>query len=173
MTEEEVARVRAVVNRAVRAVCPGWLSADAEDFAQTATIKILELSARGSGPSRELNATYLWRTAHSVVIDGLRRRVRRPEQPLDPDEESVKLSNPGPGPEARLLGARLREAIRDCLSGIVAPRRRAVSLHLLGHSVPEIARLCTWPPKRADNLVYRGLADLRDCLRSKGYHDEG
>jgi RNA polymerase sigma-70 factor (ECF subfamily) len=44
----------------------------------------------------------------------------------------------------------------------------AVALHLQGHSVPDIGKLMSWAPKKADNLVYRGLADLRECLVSKG-----
>src|SRR5688572_31583035 len=42
------------------------------------------------------------------------------------------------------------------------------ALHLQGHSVPDIGKLMSWAPKKADNLVYRGLADLRECLVSKG-----
>jgi RNA polymerase sigma-70 factor (ECF subfamily) len=48
-------------------------------------------------------------------------------------------------------------------------RRRAVMLYLQGHSVPEAARLLGWTAKRTENLVYRGLADLRHCLRAKGH----
>ena len=44
----------------------------------------------------------------------------------------------------------------------------AVVLHLQGHSVPEAARLLNWGNKRTENLVYRGLADLRNCLALKG-----
>ena len=42
-------------------------------------------------------------------------------------------------------------------------------LHLQGHSVPDAARLLGWPAKRTENLVYRGLADLRRCLIAKGH----
>jgi RNA polymerase sigma-70 factor (ECF subfamily) len=34
--------------------------------------------------------------------------------------------------------------------------------------VAEAARILDWSPKRTENLVYRGLADLRGCLTSKG-----
>ena len=48
------------------------------------------------------------------------------------------------------------------------PRRLAVTLHLQGHSVPEVGRLMGWSAKKADNLVYRGRADLRECLELRG-----
>ena len=47
-------------------------------------------------------------------------------------------------------------------------RRLAVTLHLQGHTVPETARILDWAAKQTENLVYRGLADLRECLMAKG-----
>jgi RNA polymerase sigma-70 factor (ECF subfamily) len=47
-------------------------------------------------------------------------------------------------------------------------RRLAVTLHLQGHTVPEAARILDWAAKQTENLVYRGLADLRACLMAKG-----
>jgi RNA polymerase sigma-70 factor, ECF subfamily len=44
-----------------------------------------------------------------------------------------------------------------------------VTLYLQGHTVPETARILGWDAKRAENLVYRGLADLRQCLMGKGH----
>jgi RNA polymerase sigma-70 factor (ECF subfamily) len=47
-------------------------------------------------------------------------------------------------------------------------RRLAVTLYLQGHTVAEAASILEWPFKRTENLIYRGLADLRACLRCKG-----
>jgi RNA polymerase sigma-70 factor (ECF subfamily) len=44
----------------------------------------------------------------------------------------------------------------------------AVWLYLLGHSIPEAAGLLAFDEKRTENLIYRGMADLRNCLRVKG-----
>ena len=43
-----------------------------------------------------------------------------------------------------------------------------MTLHLQGHSVPDAARVLDWPAKRTENLLYRGLANLRECLMNKG-----
>ena len=40
--------------------------------------------------------------------------------------------------------------------------------HLQGHTGPQAAALLGWDAKRTENLVYRGLADLRQCLEAKG-----
>ena len=73
-----------------------------------------------------------------------------------------------PDPEREAASRSIGDAIRDCLLGMVDARRRAVTLHLVGHTVPEIARLLDQRSKQADNLVYRGMADLRRCLSGKG-----
>ena len=73
-----------------------------------------------------------------------------------------------PAPDAAAHGREIGRVIRDCLALMKEERRTAVTLHLLGHSVPETGRLLGWAGKRAENLVYRGLADLRDCLTGKG-----
>jgi RNA polymerase sigma-70 factor (ECF subfamily) len=73
-----------------------------------------------------------------------------------------------PDPEREAASRGIGDAIRDCLGEMVGTRRRAVTLHLIGHTVPEIARLLDRKLKQTDNLVYRGMADLRRCLIGKG-----
>ena len=68
--------------------------------------------------------------------------------------------------------AALRELggkVRGCLKAMQRERRLAVMLLLQGHTVPEIAAVLGWVVKRADNMAYRGLADLRRCLSVQGY----
>jgi RNA polymerase sigma-70 factor (ECF subfamily) len=71
-------------------------------------------------------------------------------------------------PERTTASREVGRGIRGCLKAMKRERRLAVILHLQGHSVREAARLLDWAFKRTENLVYRGLADLRACLQSKG-----
>jgi RNA polymerase sigma-70 factor (ECF subfamily) len=119
--------------------------------------------------------------AHSALVDEIRRRQRRREVQLDVGEpdahEAQAQGHVARAPEPRATGdpeqdASLRElggAVRGCLLEMKRDRRLAVTLYLQGHSVPEAARLLDWPVKRTENLVYRGLADLRQCLLAKGH----
>jgi len=168
----DASRVHAGVLRAVRAACPVWLSGEIEDLAQTATLKVLERFRNHEKATEGLAMSYLWRTAHSVVVDEIRRRGRRPEVPVD--ERFIRCTAAGEkeGPEAVAAMSRLSGALHACLQGLALARRRAVALHLLGYSIVETAELCGWARKRAENLVYRGMSDLRACLRSKGYDHE-
>jgi RNA polymerase sigma-70 factor (ECF subfamily) len=142
--------------RAVRKQCPAWLRDHAQDIAQAALTKVMAAERRGEG-IRPLSPFYLYRVAHSALVDEIRHRKRRPEVPL----EGVRAADD----DARAF----EPAGHDCLSCAKRERRLAVTLYLLGHTVPEAARILGWDAKRTENLVYRGLADLRQCLAGKGH----
>lgn len=167
--EERYVTIRRELERAVGAVCPGWLGDRREDVVQNAMMKVLQLDRRSGGP-RDLAASYLWKVAYSAAVDEMRRSGSRPELSLAgvPDARPVGES-PAPGPEATAAGRELGSAIRRCLTSLVRARRHAVTLYLYGHSVPDAARLLGWSRKRVENLVFRGLADLRRCLAARGF----
>ncbi len=164
--------LRAALTQAVARTCPCWLADQADDIVQTAWLRIEQMRQRTEGRD-QLSSFYLRRTAYSAVIDELRRRRRRAEVELEPSSHEdgprgEALMTAAPGPEQALAGREIGEAIRTCLGLQVQARRLAVTLHLQGHSVPEVGALLAWSVKKAENLVYRGLADLRSCLSSKG-----
>ncbi len=152
---------------AVRRTCPNWLADRADDLVQTALIKLMDRWER-SEENLTFSSSYLWKVAYSAVIDEIRRERRRQEVPLDheiPQHDPIARE---PNPESRASAHSIGEGILDCLQRMNKSRRHAVTLHLQGHTVSEIGRLLDWKAKRADNLVYRGLADLRACLATKG-----
>jgi RNA polymerase sigma factor (sigma-70 family) len=160
--EVDFAGVREALAAAVSFVLPGWLAAHREDLVQTATMRVVSIMKNAS--RRSVPAAYLRRVAHSVIVDEIRRQRARPEVAV------AELDEPGldAGPERRAAGRQIGAAIVDCLARLSDDRRRAVTLHLLGHAPAEIAVLLGWSPKRAENLSLRGLADLRACLAKKG-----
>lgn len=159
--------LRTQLAAAVRRTCPPWLDGQVEDLVHGCVIKIMRILKEKEG-DEGLSSSYIWRVAYSAVIDEIRRRRRLKEVPIETDDNVVNLRSASPGPERRAVSRGLAEGIRSCLATLPQARKTAVTLHLLGHSVPEIARLLDWKTKRADNLVYRGIHDLRRCLRSKG-----
>ena len=173
LSEQRWATLRAALVRAVRRQCPAWLSADVEDIAQMAVAKVMAADKAGEG-NPQLPASYLYKVAHSALVDEIRRRRRRREEALELNgpagepgrvREPVTVSNPESEARMRELGA----AVQACLLALKRERRLAVMLYLQQHTVPEAARLLGWAVKRTDNLVYRGLADLRQCLLAKGH----
>jgi RNA polymerase sigma-70 factor, ECF subfamily len=158
--------------KAVSRVCPRWMADRADDIVQVALMRVMEIQRKREGTA-EFSVFYLRKAAYSALIDEIRRLRRRQEVSLErPDDEeepgSYDPTAPEPDPERASAGREVGRAIRDCLSRMVAPRRHAVTLNLQGHSVPDIGRLLGWTAKKAENLVYRGMADLRSCLSSKG-----
>ena len=163
-TSPDVEQLREDVLRAVRSVCPRWLADHADDLTQVATTRILDRLRSAEG-TLELSSGYLYRTAYCVVVDEIRRRRRRPESPIEPD---AVIQSHEANPERRAFSGEVRGALMGCLARLATSRRRAVTLHLLGHSVGEISALIECRDKQAENLVYRGLSDLRACLRKHG-----
>lgn len=161
------------LTRAVDRVCPRWMADRADDLVQVALMRVMEIQRKKEGTA-ELSGFYLKKVAYSAMIDEIRRLRRRQEVSLEgggEDEEEAVVYDPAaptPDPERASAGRQVGRAIRDCLGRMVPPRRHAVTLNLQGHSVPEIGRLLGWTTKKAENLVYRGMSDLRGCLDAKG-----
>lgn len=158
--------------QAVRRQCPWWLSDQAQDIAQAALLKVMAAEKNFEG-ERPLTSFYLYRVAHSALVDEIRRRRRRREVALevvtDAGEDRSIEPTARSDPERDASFGELGAAVRDCLVSMKRERRLAVMLHLQGHPVPEAARILGWAVKRTENLVYRGLADLRQCLVGKGH----
>lgn len=157
------ARIVDVVTRSV----PGWLAAGSEDIAQAVWLKLAR-QRRSEEDLAELRPGYLWRLVHSEIMDEIRRRRRRGEVGLEEDDPVV-ARDPRPGAEQALAGKRIGAAIRSCLDLLAESRRRAVVLYLAGHRVSEIAGLLGITRKQTENLVFRGVRDLRRHLRERGY----
>lgn len=171
-TAMDLAQLHRDLTRAVDRVCPRWMADRADDLVQVALMRVMEIQRKQEGTA-EFSGLYLKKAAYSALIDEIRRLRRRREVSIEggDDEEGGTAFDPAapePDPERASAGRQIGRAIRDCLGGMVPPRRHAVTLNLQGHSVPEIGRLLGWTAKKAENLVYRGMADLRGCLSGKG-----
>lgn len=160
--EALVRRVRWAVSRS----CPPFLAAQADDIAQDVLVQLLRKLERTEG-NADFSSIYLLKAAHGVTVDEIRRRCRRREQ-TGMEDEMLGNEGTGPDPERNALSRSLGREIRHCLEAIVPSRRAAVTLHLLGCAVPEIATRLQCSEKSADNRLYRGMKNLRDCLAGKG-----
>ena len=174
-TAAEVASLTLALRRAVARACPPELGSLREDLVQAALVRVLEVEARGE-ENRVRTTSYLWRVAWSAVIDELRRLRRSPTVSLEAamgptdDRTSADAATPAAGSiPVTHTAPGLGLALRDCLSRLVEQRRAAVVLHLHGFTAGEAGRTLGREEKQVQNAVYRGLADLRRCLESKGH----
>lgn len=161
-TEHE--RVQRVLRQAVHRTCPAWLRDQAEDLVQEATLRVFRVAERSGKEQGALGTSYLWRVAHSAVMDEIRRRRRVREEAADESRlETVTSTSASP---QRAL--EIRRAIAEGLGRLNAARRSAVLLSLYGFSLEETARALGWNRKRADNMRHLGLAELRRHLEERG-----
>ncbi len=166
--ETDYNQLRKELKLAVRRVCPKELVDREDDLVQVGMIRVMDLR-RKSKEDRKLNSAYYKRVAYTTVIDEIRRIRRKNEISFNGDaEDEIQLTASNPNPEKQMEATQIGHGIRECLLRMITPRRLAVTLHLQGHSVPGAARLLGWSLKKTENLVYRGIKDLRHCLESKG-----
>jgi RNA polymerase sigma-70 factor (ECF subfamily) len=158
------------LSRAVARICPDWLAHARDDLVQAAVMRVMQVAEqharRGEG-STLLTSSYLYKIAYSVLVDEIRRVRRRRESAIE-TEAMEPMAIDGTDPERVAAAGEIGRGIRECLATLKRERRLAVTLYLQGDQVPGIATVLGWPRKRVENLVYRGLADLRACLLSKG-----
>jgi RNA polymerase sigma-70 factor (ECF subfamily) len=163
-------KLRADLARAVARLCPSWLSNQRDDVVQSAFLRVMQVVEKQSDAaegSRPLPTSYLYKVAHSALVDEIRRVRRRHETDLD-DEAVAPIAISHQDPERLTASREIGRGIQDCLTLMRRERRLAVTLYLQGHSIPDASRVLDWNVKRTENMVYRGLADLRGCLEKKG-----
>jgi RNA polymerase sigma-70 factor (ECF subfamily) len=160
-----------LLRAAIRGFCPRDMTADSDDIAQEAYLRVWRAVASG----REIPspASYLYRVAATATIDAIRRAKARREatlDPLDPDADArAELHTPPEeGPEQVAAARQLVDKCQQVLRSFTIDRRRAVALHLQGLTTEEIGRLLGWSEAKARNLIYRALRDLRERLHAEG-----
>ncbi len=162
-----VDEIMELIERAVGMTCPRHLRHLKDDIVQDARLRLARV-ADLDDPRFQVRS-YLWRAAHSAILDAMRAARRRA---LESSEEGAELDrrtlSERPGPERAAASREIAAAIRDCLETLVESRRRVVTLNLLGFGMSEIATMLHEQRKRIDNLLYRGLVNLRECLLGKG-----
>jgi RNA polymerase sigma factor (sigma-70 family) len=152
-----------LIAAAVTRVGRGAVRLIREDVEQDVLIAIWRQLDQG----REIEhpTSYIYRAALRATVRAVRRRQGR---------EGTSLTGhdaPGGGdPEMAFEAKRRVEAVEASLATLAPERARAVRAHLAGLDVAEIRTMQGWSYQKARNLIARGMADLRESLRSKGIH---
>ena len=164
------------LRRTVERKCPRHLGIDPAEVEQEVILRVWRALERET--ELRAPASFLYRVIATTLVDAVRRRRARPEEPLmiEGDAPSAGGSEPhaaGPSPEVAAGHAELLDAVESQLEAMPERRRLAVRLHLQGFDTSEVGRLAGWSEPKARNLVYRGLDELRRRLRERGIQYEG
>jgi RNA polymerase sigma factor (sigma-70 family) len=142
----------------------GLGEAEIEELFQDVRIRLWKAREGDEGRLADISAAYVHRTAVSAALDMIRRKRRNRTEVLL--EEEI----PGPPhltPQAALERDQLARRLDGALQRLHHRRRPVVRMHLMGYSREEIAQLMGWTEAKTRNLLYRGLADLRELLEAE------
>jgi len=143
---------------------------DIEEVMQEVRIRLWRAHQTADAASEQIAkapASYVYRTALSAALDLLRRRrARRTDHMVELDERLSAASSDEP--ENRLEATELAAHVARAIDMIPASRRPVVRMYLAGYPREEIAALMGWSEGKTRNLLYRGLADLRERLTEMG-----
>lgn len=151
----------------------GLHDADVDDVFQDVRIRLWR--ARESGENiAAVGTSYVYRTAVSAALDLIRRRRASRGEDLATIENSSDAALVQPvTPEHAVEEAEVRAEVERAVESLAASRRPVVRMYLAGYSREEIARLLGWTEAKTRNLLYRGLADVRERLIQRGFRPEG
>ncbi len=144
-------------------------AAELEDVVQETRIRLWK--ALGSDEKiRHAPASYIARTVMSAAVDFLRRRRARREEALPEPQQIGSLSFASADTADRTVAeADVSAALDRAVNLLVESRRPVIRMYLAGYDREEIAELLEWSEAKTRNLLYRGLADLRETLNEWGY----
>lgn len=178
MTDELSAALEALVSRfaiMVRSIGARHRlsNADVDEVVQEVRIRLWK-ACTTSEQIRGLGTSYVYRTATSAALDLLRRRRAHGASRSDPvDTMAETLPDTAANPGAALDTAELEDRLAAAIATIPASRRPVVRMHLQGYDREEIASLMGWTEAKTRNLLYRGLADLRERLAGDEIMEHG
>jgi RNA polymerase sigma-70 factor (ECF subfamily) len=109
----------------------------------------------------------------SAALDMIRQRRGRREEPiLETNAPGIGLIHSRAGPGEQVERSEVEEMVGRAVDTLPPRRQPVVRMYLAGYNSTEIAGVFGWSEPKARNLLYRGLAELRDCLRAAGLTPE-
>jgi len=144
---------------------------DVDDLLQEVRIRLWRALATPER-IREARALYIQRTVTSAALDLIRRRRARREQPLDIEVGRAEPATPT-GADRDAEGAEFDAVVTRAVEALTETRRVVVRMYLAGYKREEIAEMLGWSEPKTRNLLYRGLAELREALERAGVTPRG
>lgn len=136
---------------------------DPEDILQDVKIRLWKLVCSNK---RILSPpAYIKKIVSSAVIDQLRKRRR--DENLYHHEKLKRISEQGfPYCWEAVRRKSFEDVVGKAVDRLIDSRRQVVKLYLMDLSIPEISSYLNWSHDKTRNLLYRGLADLKESLRA-------
>ena len=142
---------------------------DPEDILQEVKIRIWKLIC--SEKTIAFPTSYIRKIISSAVIDQLRKHRR--EDSLFRREKQIRVSEQkDPYCWEKVRKQALQETVGQAVNRLISSRRQVVKLYLMNLTIPEISSYLNWSHDKTRNLLYRGLADLKETLKDMDAENE-
>lgn len=140
-------------------------SDDVDDLIQDVRIRLWRVIERGERNAAE-KPSYIHRTVMSAAVDLIRRR-RGNEEGAAPTVRQAAVESAAPAgqrPDRAAESSDVVDRINGAINELSDARRPLVRMYLAGYQIEEMARRLGWTEPKTRNLLYRGLAELRQRL---------
>ena len=150
----------------------GLRDADLDELLQDVRIRLWRALETGEKISA-VTASYVYHTGRSAAIDLIRRRREARDNPLPtPTTDEHMIADAGPTQLDAVMSREAVDQLDAAIGTLDASRAVAVRMYLAGYPRDEIGKLLGWTEPKTRNLIYRGLADLRERLTALGLSPE-
>jgi RNA polymerase sigma-70 factor (ECF subfamily) len=142
---------------------------DPEDIMQDVRIKIWKLVQ----DERVIfsHASYLKKIISTSVVDQL-RKCRRQDSLFRHERQRHIAELRHSYSQNAAATAIFENTLGKAVERLIDSRRQVVKLYLLSFNIQEISSYFNWSVDRTRNLLYRGLADLRNALKDMDLQHE-
>lgn len=140
---------------------------DAEDVASEVFIAVVRNLASFSGNEQNLRSWVLTIT-HRRLVDVHRRKGRRPEDPVEPDDHALAEITDGTDTADAAMSSLDSSGVLAVLADLTDDQRAVVTLRII-HDVPikEVAAILDKPVTAVKALQHRALATMAHRMRSE------
>lgn len=145
---------------------------DVDEVMQAVRIRLWKALGEGERIA-EVKPFYVRQAAMSAALDMIRQRRGRREEPiLETSAASIGSVPTHAGPGDQVEQSEVEAMVGRAIDRLPPRRQPVVRMYLAGYNSTEIAGVFGWTEAKARNLLYRGLAELRDCLLAAGLTPE-
>jgi RNA polymerase sigma-70 factor (ECF subfamily) len=163
--EHLINRFDAFIRRSARH--RGLRGADVDEVVQELRLRMWK-SLGTAEMIRRAKPAYIYRAAISASVDIIRRRRARKADADPLDDVAERMPDFHRAADVQLEDQELAATVHRAVALLAESRRAVVRAYLAGYDRQEIGDLLGWTEGKTRNLLYRGLADLRQTLESWG-----
>ena len=141
---------------------------DAEDITEQVFVKMIETIPSFSWQGPASFSAWLYRIAHNLVIDAVRRSSRRPQVRLEPLDNMLEAESGDPHRYAERRD--FLDQVRTCMGDLTDLQAQVLMLKYGAElSNIEVAEILGRTPDTVASVQYQALRKLHSLMKLKGY----